>query len=122
FEAVGGVAGGHDLALQEGELVGAEDLVAVAVGVDGGDPGEELPGQCDEVVAGGAGDDAVEVVGVALGLHQRLPSAVGASGEVGVPWGLPVVGLGDGLGGQRGDVFGAVSGVDAQLRVGVGPD
>src|SRR5690606_6292392 len=72
--------------------------------------------------SGGAGDDAVEVVGVALGLHQRLPAAVGATGEVGVLGRLPVVGLGDRLGDERGDVLGPVGHVDSQLRVRVGPE
>ncbi len=70
-----------------------------------------------EVVGRRAGDDAVEVGGIPLRLHQRLAPAVGAAQEVGVGAVAAVVRAHDRLGDLRGPVHAQVPVVDLPLGV-----
>ena len=62
---------------------------------------DELRADRREVVRGRAGDDAVEIVRIALRFHHRLPSAVRAAGEVRLCFVRAVVAADDRLGDFR---------------------
>jgi len=81
FDAVDGVALFDDLGFHA-----LEDLIAeerrrhiARIGERRLNVLDELRADADEVVRRRAGDDAVEVVGIALRFHQRLTSAVRAA-------------------------------------------
>ena len=77
------------------------------------------------VVGGSSGDDAVEVVGVALGFHEALLASGGAAFPVGALLRLAVEGGDDRFGFYGGLVLGAIAEVDdlfgmAEGEAGVG--
>ena len=73
--------------------------------------------QVGPIVGGRAGDDAVVILGVALGFHERLAAAVGAGAEVGALRALAVEGVQDGLGFHGRFVDGAIAEVGDLLGV-----
>ena len=102
--------------MQRRQFVGQKDRLAIGIGI----------GVCARqpaTVQGvlhlkqhdrGTGDDAVEIVGIAHRLHQRLAAAIRTAVEIAVGGGLAVKRLGQGLGGQRGDVLGAMDKIGAR--------
>src|SRR5690606_10466334 len=100
--AIAAVAGGGDLAIHHGQLGGGQPGPGLPVHLLGGV--DELEHGAAAAPAGGAEDDAVVVPGVVLdGLGGHAPAA-GASRGVAVQLVAAVVGPGDGLGGDGGDV------------------
>src|SRR6266403_4289944 len=71
-----------------------------------------------DVCSSDLGDDAIVVVGVALGLHERLSAASRAPNEVGAPGIASIEGVDDRLGLQREFVYGPIAVVLDLLRVG----
>src|SRR5277367_1942696 len=64
-----------------------------------------------------AGDDAVEIGGIALRFHETLLAALGAAGVVSLLRGLPVVGTQDGFSVHGGEMQAAVAVVDQPVFV-----
>src|ERR1039458_747949 len=73
--------------------------------------------QVRPIVGGRARDDAIVILGVALGFHQRLAAAVGAGAEVRALGVLAVEGVQDGLGFHGRFVNGAMAEVGNLLGV-----
>ena len=69
------------------------------------------------VIGGGSGDDAVEVVGVALGFHEALLASGGAALPVGALLRLAVEGGDDRFGFYGRFVLGAIAEVDDLFRM-----
>src|SRR5581483_11072335 len=63
-------------------------------------------------IGGGAGDDADEVVGVALRFHECFTATVGTANEVGIGWFLTIEGADDGFSLDGGFMDSAVGEVD----------
>src|SRR5262249_405552 len=64
-----------------------------------------------------SGNDAVEVGGITLRLHQRLPSAVRAAFKIRLPWHSSVKSLDNLLRGYRGGVHGPVAKINLPLGI-----
>src|SRR5277367_3008720 len=64
-----------------------------------------------------AGDDAVEIGGIALRFHETLLAALGAAGVVSLLGGLPVVGTQDGFRVHGSEMQAAVAVVDQPVFV-----
>ena len=74
-----------------------------------------------------AGDDAIEILRIALGFHQRFAPAVGAALEIGEFRRRARIGADDRLGGVGGFLEGAIAEVDllfgmVQRPAGIGAD
>ena len=109
------VAGRHHRRAEHRQLGAREVLPGIA---GRGEPGPQLGRhQPDPVVGGSASDDAVVVVGVALGLHQGVMSALRAADEVGEVGVAAVVGARDRLAGDGRLVLRAIPEVDQPHRV-----
>ncbi len=73
------------------------------------------------MIGRGAGDDAIEVFGIALGFHEGFAAAIGAADEVAAGNVLAVEGADDGFGLGGGFLEGAVAEVDEFFGVADGP-
>ncbi len=114
-EAVDAVTFLVDELVEEGELFGGECRVA-ELGLGDPDASHDVAG---EEEAGGTDDEAVEILGVALGFLQALAAAGGAADPIGVTGAGGVISLDDLLRENGGFVDGEVGEID-ELAMGVG--
>ena len=115
LHAIERIASGQGGGLNGGQLLRRNEAVLIA------EQREIIPSgvgqQVRPIVGGRAGDDAVVILGIALGFHQRLAAAVGARAEVGTLGSLAVEGVQDGLGFHGRFVNGAIAEVGDLLGV-----
>lgn len=111
-QSVGGVALGVDRFGEEREFCRGKGIGVLAL---------HPIGASDHVARveerGGAGDDAIEVIGEALGEGEALAAALGAAVVVGAGGGGAVVGADEHFGGLGGDVEGAEAEIEEFLAV-----
>ena len=121
LEPIGGIASREGGGVQDGQPACNQDGLAIGTGIRDGVPAME-EGVLDAEVQGRcARSNAVEISGVALGLHQRFAAPIGTATEVGIAR-RPTVVLGDQrLGDECGDVDAAVAEVHSGLRIMDGP-
>ena len=104
--------------MQDRQVLGDEDGLAVGAGIRARVPGVVKCILDLEIERRRAGGDAVEILGMALRLHESLAPAVGAADEIGATRPLAVEGRHDRLGDDRRRMHAAMGEVDPQLRVG----
>ncbi len=108
FQTVGGVTGGEYGFSDGGNFFFGD--VARRVFEHGLGGGVKIGGEeMGPKVSGRAGEDAVVIVGKALGFHERLAAAVGTTGEVGVFRCIAIEGLDDRFGLDGHFVDGAIA-------------
>ena len=73
------------------------------------------------IIGGSASENAVEIVGEALGFHQRFTAAIGATTEIGMRYGLIVEGFNELFGVDGGEMESAVTEVGDFFRMTIGP-
>jgi len=106
----------HSL-VQDRQARGDKNRLALLILIGVGLPGVIDPVLHQKIQCRRPGDDAVEVVGVALGFDQGFAPAIGAAGEIGVRRLLAVIGANQLLGGQCRQVDAAMGEVRAFLCI-----
>ena len=113
LDAVERVAGIERGLMQHGKFLFGNEAGRILVrGLRGGDELKALGGA---VITGIAGDDAFEIVGIALRFHERLPASARAAGEIRKLRRRAIERGHDGFAAQRRFVHGAIAEIDQLL-------